>query len=410
MEKERLYRLGNDMIYLVKQALHQTAPDQELLSKMDFQDLYKMAKFHSLESCVYLSLKKIFENRNEKMSAEIDTNVYKRFEISYENSVRRLISYDIEREAICSFFEKNNIRYLKMKGIVLQEYYPKMGMRQMADNDILFDPKKARAVRTYMQSRGYKTVSYGRGCHDMYQKGDLTFEMHRSLIAENKKNQRIKKAMLEILEQTREKFPSLEQTFSKEHFYIYFLIHTYKHFSIAGCGIRPLVDIYVYTKKHAADLDLAYVDALLSRIGLLDFEKNLKALSYKLFENSAQNAEADSLLTDEERELLYYLITSGTFGTEARHMENDLQSLSKSNSFGVCVKIRYLFKRVFPPFSFYRAAYPRLSKLIFPIPFLWAGRLLSAIPKRTRISKEIQRLRDAGTTDQNKEQTYVEKD
>lgn len=410
MENEKTYRLGCDVIYLVKQALHEAAPDRNFFEKIDLQSLYKMAKFHSVDACVYLALKKAFDTKSDEFNAKIETNLYKRFENSYKNSVRRVIAYDVERESICSFFEANGAWYLKMKGTVLQEYYPKIGMRQMADNDILFDPKKARALRCFMESRGYETLSYGKGCHDMYRKGDLIFEMHRSLIPEKKENKLKKKALLEILEQTKKESASLEQRFSKEHFYIYFLIHAYKHFSIAGCGIRPLVDIYVYMKKHAADLDFAYVEQILSRIGLSDFEKKLKTLSFKLFENSEEGAEQTfSRLTDAEREMLCYLITSGTFGTTHKQMENDLKRLSKTKAPSSLTKFKYLLERAFPPYSYYRSAYPRLSRVIVPIPFLWAIRLFSAIPKRAKISDEIQRLKDMGASDQNKEQTNVEK-
>ena len=95
--------------------------------------------------------------------------------------------------------------------------------------------------------------------------------------------------------------------------------------------------------------------------------------------------------------------------TVQKQMENDLRKLSKTNSFGFRVKLKYLLERAFPPFSYYRSAYPRLSRYIVPIPFLWAIRLFSAIPKRAKISDEIKRLKDMGASDQNKEQTNVEK-
>lgn len=36
-------------------------------------------------------------------------------------------------------FEKAGIWYLPLKGVILKEMYPVYGIRQMADNDILFD-------------------------------------------------------------------------------------------------------------------------------------------------------------------------------------------------------------------------------------------------------------------------------
>ena len=87
MENEKTYRLGCDVIYLVKQALHEAAPDRNFFEKIDLQSLYKMAKFHSVDACVYLALKKAFDTKSDEFNANIETNIYKRFENSYKNSV-----------------------------------------------------------------------------------------------------------------------------------------------------------------------------------------------------------------------------------------------------------------------------------------------------------------------------------
>lgn len=43
--------------------------------------------------------------------------------------------------------EQRGIWYLPLKGIILKEFYPSVGMRQMSDNDILFDEAFAEQVR-----------------------------------------------------------------------------------------------------------------------------------------------------------------------------------------------------------------------------------------------------------------------
>ena len=404
MEKERLLSLGAGVVCLARAALHKTPIQKEELLRMDLCGIQKMAGYHSMDAIVYLSLKEAAEASDGEILEKIDTNVYKKLENAYRNSVRRLIAFDCEREQILSFFKEKGAWYLCLKGIVLQEYYPKLGMRQMADNDILFDKKYAAALRSFMQSRGYKTLSYGKGCHDMYGKGDLIFELHRSLLPEKKSNAGIIAALREILEQTARGASSLERRFSKENFYIYFILHTHKHFEIAGCGLRSLMDIYVYTKKHESDLDFAYIDAFFSHIGLSDFEKRLRSLANRLFEKNDESADAMlSSLSKDERALLLFLSGSGTFGTEQTHMKNDLLRLSKNEDITARAKFKYLLERVFPPFSYYKAAHPRLYKWIVPIPFLWALRLLGAISKRARISRELENLRNAGETDKNKE-------
>ena len=55
-------------------------------------------------------------------------------------------------------------------------------MRQMSDNDILFDANFCDEIEEYMKSQGYEAVSVGVGNHDVYEKEPaLNFEMHRSL-------------------------------------------------------------------------------------------------------------------------------------------------------------------------------------------------------------------------------------
>ena len=69
-----------------------------------------------------------------------------------------------------------------MKGSILKDWYPKPGMREMADNDILFDSSGRKQVRELFQNRGYKTVSFRKGNHDTYEKPPIyNFEMHVSL-------------------------------------------------------------------------------------------------------------------------------------------------------------------------------------------------------------------------------------
>ena len=46
-------------------------------------------------------------------------------------SLKKVFALESERAALTKFFEENNIWYLTLKGVLLQNLYPKMGMRQM---------------------------------------------------------------------------------------------------------------------------------------------------------------------------------------------------------------------------------------------------------------------------------------
>ena len=74
------------------------------------------------------------------------------------------------------------IWYMPLKGTLLKDLYPKTGMREMADNDILFDASRCGDVKRIMESLGFEIKAYGTGPHDSYLKPPVSnFEMHRKL-------------------------------------------------------------------------------------------------------------------------------------------------------------------------------------------------------------------------------------
>ena len=76
---------------------------------------------------------------------------------------------DTERHQLEKEFAKNGIWYMPLKGSILKDWYPKFGMREMADNDILFDEKKRNDVKQIFQNRGYTVESYGKINDDAYE-------------------------------------------------------------------------------------------------------------------------------------------------------------------------------------------------------------------------------------------------
>lgn len=60
--------------------------------------------------------------------------------------------------------------YLPLKGIIMKDYYPSVGMRQMSDNDILFDADAWERMEKHMISEGYEAEYVGKGNHDVYHK------------------------------------------------------------------------------------------------------------------------------------------------------------------------------------------------------------------------------------------------
>ena len=157
-------------IYLIRCVLHDQIPKKEKLDKIDLSKLYEVAEKHSLTAITAYALE----------SAGV---VDERFTQAKAKAIRKNALFDIERQRILFEFEKAEIWYLPLKGIVLQEFYPRYGMRQMADNDILFDPARRNEVKEIMEKLGFKSNYFGGSNHDVYHKQPIiNFEIYSILI------------------------------------------------------------------------------------------------------------------------------------------------------------------------------------------------------------------------------------
>ena len=113
VKEQTMEKVYYDMIYLASCGIHGMCPDRTVLGEVDVPVLYGLSHAH--------------------------------------------------------FMEQKGIWHLPLKGVILKEYYPSVGMRQMSDNDILFDYSFCNEVQAYMESEGYKAVSVGEGNHDIYE-------------------------------------------------------------------------------------------------------------------------------------------------------------------------------------------------------------------------------------------------
>lgn len=387
MEKEQIYKIGLDVIYMSSCALLGKAPDRGRISEMDLLALYRMAKHHSMQAIVYLSLIKAMESYPD---LEVDDGLMARWKSDYHAVVKKLVQLDIERESLYRFLDENGCWHIGLKGIVLSHYYPTLGMRQMTDNDILVDDAYSKKIRDYFVSRGYEIESYGNHCHDVYCKGPLTFEIHRMLAEEIEKTRSAYNYYKNVKNILISDGKSNLLRFSDDDFYVYYIFHAYKHFSQAGCGIRTLMDIFVY--RSSKDLDLNYIDSQLKILGTDSYENSSYRIAKKVFGSDPDNLYSPDLLTDFDREVLLYYISSGTFGTADHLIENKLADMSGGKKITFRTRIKYVLDRLFPKYEFYKTTYPRASKFIVTIPFLWLFRIFKSLKKGKKISRELQRV------------------
>ena len=400
--------------------------NEENSQKIYIGRIYYIAKKHNLVS--------IMAQAMEKLGFESDSDIWKRWLKEKNQLIYKSVLMDVEREAIQDFFEKNNIWYMLLKGMVIRKYYPAPELREMADNDILFDNKYSKEVYEFMTARGYKYDDYNKGYHDEYLKPPAyNFEMHRQLVSskERPKWYEYYKDVKSIL--INDANGKNQFYFSDNDFYVYFIVHTYKHFLNSGMGLRTVLDVYLYVSNLQEKLDFDYIEEQLKKLDAYDFEQTFRSIAFKMFGENAKegNAAADELqdsfdakeqdmlresfdakkqdklcgsfdakeqdkwwnsFDDKEHDMLSYIFDAGTYG----NLENSVahkMGYTKGEKKKASDKVKYIFRRLFPSMDTIEEFFPFFYKHKWAIPFLYIYRIgKMPFTRRKKVAGELREV------------------
>ena len=362
-----------NVIYLVGCAVNGTTPEAGRVHAMNLEQLYKAASRHLLTAITAMAL----ESAGVRDAA---------FTQAKGKAIRKVALFDAERVAVLRALEEAGIWYMPLKGSVMKGYYPKFGMRQMADNDILYDVSRSADVRTIMESLGFTTVMYVQNNynHDHYDKEPVcNFEMHRALFAPVS-GDRLCDYYLNIKDRlVKDKGNAYGYHFTDEDFYIYITAHEYKHYSGSGTGLRSILDTYVFLKRFEDKLDWKYIAGEMDKLGIADYERQNRSLALHLF--------GSETLTTEDKAMLQYIIGSGTYGNRRNYVGNQIKKLGG----GTKGKLKYLKNRIILPMESVESGYPFFYRHKVLMPFLWLWRICKALTIRRKIVwSELRALRE----------------
>lgn len=372
--------------------------NEENSQKIYIGRIYYIAKKHNLVS--------IMAQAMEKLGFESDSDIWKRWLKEKNQLIYKSVLMDVEREAIQDFFEKNNIWYMLLKGMVIRKYYPAPELREMADNDILFDNKYSKEVYDFMTARGYKSDDYNKGYHDEYLKPPAyNFEMHRQLVSSKERPKwyeyykDVKSILIKDTNENRETAANSESNntsnqfyFSDNDFYVYFIVHTYKHFLNSGMGLRTVLDVYLYVSNLQEKLDFDYIEEQLKKLDAYDFEQTFRSIAFKMFDENLEDRKWWDLFDVKEQEMLSYVLDAGTYG----NLENSVahkMGYTKGEKKKTSDKAKYIFRRLFPSMDTIEEFFPFFYKHKWAIPFLYIYRI-GKIPftRRKKVAGELKEV------------------
>lgn len=306
--------------------LQYTLTDEELAK------LYKLAKAHDLAHLVGDALIKnnlIGDGEiKAKFQKQIMLSVYRYEKINYElGRLRKVLN-------------EAKIPFIPLKGSVLRKYYPEPWMRTSCDIDVLVHEEAVdQAAQTIVDKLGYTYEK--KQYHDisLMSDGGVHLELHRT-IKENKANI---DALLSECWDYATVLDGYECEFTNEFFFFHQVAHASYHFLHGGCGVRPILDLYLLEEK--LDFRRDKLDEMLAKTGIKKFCDAAKSLSEVWF--------GDGEHTDVTRRMEQFVLSGGVYGT-------------KKNSMAVCQqkekgRLGYIINRIWLPYELLCITYPRLK-------------------------------------------------
>ncbi len=376
-----------DMLYLISCALHGTTADSDIACNFNLKNIFALSVDQSLTSVTYMGIDRavfVSDEQNECLN---------KWDKCVKQALRKNLLLDNEREKLFAYMEENKIWHMPLKGAVLQEMYPVYGMRQMSDNDILFDETRRADVREYMEKNGFETHKYGESAHDVYMKPPIfNFEMHVELFGSNhdpdwRRYYSNVKERLVLTEGS-----SYKYQFTDEDFYIYQIMHAYKHYRRGGCGLRHLLDTYIFLSAKGASLNRDYVLAELDKLGARDYSLLTEELCSKIFSEPHHFTvdEINDLFTSEELDMLYVLNVAGTYGSHDSKVEAYIKKSEEKSGKSGNKKMNYYLSRIFPDDEWWRFNVPFCYRHPWAKPFYNIYRMVRGLTwKRKILANEI---------------------
>lgn len=283
-------------------------------------------------------------------------------------SIVRTTEQVMEYKEMVRRFEKNEIVSQPMKGAWMKFIYPSPEMREMSDIDVLIKCGYMEKAGEVLKGMGY-SLQQAIKHHDIYvKKPFMVIEAHKAMYDKTVDNNQYK-YFSDFSKAKLKEGHAYTYDFGVDDFYIYMIAHMAKHFYVMGCGIRNLVDIYVYLNKYEKNMDRQYIDTELKKIGIDIFAKYMEELAITWLERLP--------FSSFQQQLFDYMLDSGIYGKDENgiwHKFSEEKMKEKSISTKQ-LKLWYFF----PPMTYMTEYYPWLEGKTILLPIAWMIRACRGI-------------------------------
>jgi len=332
---------------------------QDVPQEITIEEIMDIAKRNHMEYLLLGALLRL-GSLSESQVAELRKRVM--------HSLMRTMTQVTEFRDLEKSFEEAGVKNQAMKGARMKFIYPLPQLREMSDVDILIDASCMKQAAQLLVEKGYSLVKSIKH-HDIYMKQPfMVVEVHRAMYdktvdcSQYEYFSNFSKAILQ---------DGMKYTydFNREDFYIYMMAHMAKHFYTMGCGIRNLVDIYVYQEKYGALLNKEYIKEELKKCGILEFTKHMEKLMAIWLKGEKSSKFYD--------ELFQYMSDSGIYGKDENGIWNKFSEEKMKNKDATPSQLKRWY--YFPPLSYMAEYYPWLDSHPYLLPIAWCIRALGGV-------------------------------
>lgn len=363
------------LIELIRSVLEERKP-QPKPEKVSMKQLFLTAKNNNLICMAYDAFRQIAEPE--------DADIMKKWQKTSQScTVMDVVQRSEGNKIFRAFTEQGEIRILPMKGWIMKGFYPRPEYRQMGDLDFLIDRENRKKARDIMCGMGYRFVK--NECDDtvdVYKKEPWMYvEIHNYMTPYENKTKYEK-----IWERCKKKDGLYAMNW--DDYYMFMLDHLEKHFYSSGCGVRFLLDLFIFMEKKGKELHRDVLEKEFRIRGEENFFEQLEKTALSWFGKEYH-------VGDTRMEKL--ILVSGAFGTDNQKYTNRQAEIRAKYKNEKSVKAMYFLTRTFPEYSYMCNIYPFLYKIPILMPVMWIVRLLCApVTKMDRIRKEVRFWKNMG--------------
>lgn len=292
-----------------------------------------------------------------------DETIKKLFNKQQILSVFRYERINFDYQEIKETLIKEKIPFVPLKGLLIRGLYPEPWMRTSCDIDVLVkDEDLNRAIDALVKNKKY-TYEQKTNFHDvsLYSPSGVHLELHFNIKENIEYIDKLLEKVWDYCERVEENEYEYRQ--SKEYFVFHALAHMLYHFKSGGCGVRPLIDLYLMHKNYQLDNEI--LQNMFDECGISKFYESVKLLSEVWFGEKEHTA---LTLSMED-----YIFSGGVYGTNENFMAAQKCSVGR---------FKYIWTRIFSPYDIIKYRYPILKKHKWLTPFYQVRRWFSVLFKK----------------------------